>query len=120
MGGCGKSEIKRAIVLGAGGIAASEGKDESNEVNRAVASWAGILVSVAASCHGSKSRRASADSMLSNIPFLSSPTGAKRKGSNSDLRPNAEAADVIGRASFPQLVLAFNQTADAAKGLAAI
>jgi len=55
---------------------------------------------LAASCHGSTSSRASAESTLSAIPFRSSPIGANKKVSNSEFRTNEVVADAMGAIGF--------------------
>ena len=72
-----------AIVSGSRCIDGSLGSNAINEANLAAAVTPGSLANLAASCQGSTSSRASAERTLSRIPFISSPSGANRKSSNS-------------------------------------
>jgi hypothetical protein len=92
----GKSAIKRAAIVpcsrcgkGASGSAAID------KANLLVAASRGNRANSAASCQGSISNRASAESTLSGMSFLSSPIGANRKLSNSDPSTEAKAEWVI-------------------------
>jgi hypothetical protein len=65
-----------------------------NEAKLCVAVSPGNRANSAASRQGSISNRASAESTLSGVSFLSSPIGANRKSSNSDPRAENEAERV--------------------------
>jgi hypothetical protein len=81
----GSSAINRAaIVSDSGDDAGRPGSAAIKEVNLSIAVLPGNRARLAASCQGSISSRANAERTLSNMPFLSSPTGANRKASNSD------------------------------------
>jgi hypothetical protein len=87
----GKSAIRRAaIVPESKSIDGLPGTDAINAAILSVAIFPGASVNLAASCQGSKSDRASVDRTVSGIPFLSSPTVANKKGSNSDARLSTE------------------------------
>jgi hypothetical protein len=80
LAGRGNSAIKRvAIVAGSGCDAGASGSSAINDANRCVAVAPNNPANLAASCQGSISSRASADRTLSNIPFLSSPSGGPRQ-----------------------------------------
>ena len=78
---------------------------EINDVNLLIAVSSGRPASSAASCQGSTSDRASADRTLSNIPFLSAPTDANRKSSNSMPSRGTEADCAIFPTEFTPLPL---------------
>ena len=80
LAGRGNSAIKRvAIVAGSGCDAGASGSSAINDANRCVAVAPNNPANLAASCQRSISSRASADRTLSNIPFLSSPSGGPRQ-----------------------------------------
>ena len=97
----GKSAIKRAAIVPfsrcADGLSGSAAIDAANLW---VAVSRGSPASSAASCQGSISNRASAESMLSGVSFLSLPIGANKKSSNCVPRTEAKAERVI---SFTEL-----------------
>lgn len=100
----GKSATKRAaIVPESKRVDGLPGSDVINEASLSVAIFAGDSVNLAASCQGSRSDRASVDRTVSGIPFLSSPTGANRKESNSDERLETEDEFVILPTKFHRL-----------------
>jgi hypothetical protein len=100
----GKSTIKRAAIVSGSRCADGwPGSTAINEANLLVAVSPGNSASLAASCQGSTSSRASAERTLSSIPFLSSPIGANRKSSNSDPRSETEAEPVISTTEFRRL-----------------
>jgi hypothetical protein len=72
-----------AIVLGSRCTDDSFGSKAINEANLAVAVAPGSPANLAASCQGSTSSPASAERTLGRIPFISPPSGANRKSSNS-------------------------------------
>jgi hypothetical protein len=81
----GNNPIRRAaIVSGAGGDVGRPGSASIKEVNLSIAVLPGNRARSAASSQGSTSSRANADRTLRGMPYLSSPTGANRKASNSD------------------------------------
>ncbi len=83
----GKRATRRAaIVPESNSVDGLPGSDVINAASLSVAIFPGASVNLAASCQGSRSNRASADRTVSGMPFLSSPTGANRKASNSDAR----------------------------------
>ena len=83
----GKSATRRAaIVPESKSVDGLPGTDVINQASLSVAIFPDASVNLAASCQGSRSDRASVDRTVSGIPFLSSPTGANRKASNSDAR----------------------------------
>jgi hypothetical protein len=97
----GKSAINRAATVAESGCA--DGLSGSAAINEAILSVAvslGIRVRLAASSQGSTSNLASAERTLRNIPFLSSPIGANRKSSNSDVGRATEAERVISITEF--------------------
>ena len=103
--GRGNSPIRRAaIVPGSRRGGAASGRASINEANRCVAAPIGNPANLAASCHGSMSSRANADSTLRSMPFRSSPIGAKRKASNSHPRFAIEALRVISTTDFCHLL----------------
>jgi hypothetical protein len=92
----GKSAIKRAaIVPWSRCIDGQSGSAAINEANLWVAVSPGNRANLSASCQGSISNRASAESTLSGMSFLSSPIGANRKSSNSVPRTETEAELLI-------------------------
>lgn len=75
----GKSAIKRAAIApGSGDADAPSGSVAINDANLSIAVCPGNRANTAASFQGSKPSRASAETTLSNVPFLSSPIGANR------------------------------------------
>ena len=87
-----------AIIDGSDG-----GPSEAAVINEDSLSTAAAPVSwfsLAASCHGSRSNRASADKTLSNVPFLSAPISANKKLSYSDPSPETAAARTISVTKF--------------------
>ena len=92
----GRSAIKRAAIVRASEFADGQsGSAAISVANLSMAVGPGSRDSLAASCQGSTSCRASAERTLSGIPFRCSAIGAKRNGSNSDPRPGIEAECVI-------------------------
>jgi hypothetical protein len=92
----GNNEINRAAIVSESSRAdATAGKAAISEASLRVAESPGNRANPAASSHGSMSSRASADRTLNNIPFLSSPIGANRKGSNSE-PPNKDLDEAPG------------------------
>lgn len=92
----GNNPIRRlAIAAGARWSASPPGSAAIREVNLCVAAVAGKLARLIASCHGSRSSLASAEITLNGCPLPSSPTGAKRKSSNSAPRRADKSALVI-------------------------
>jgi hypothetical protein len=92
----GKSAIKRAAI--APGSRCADGPSGSaaiNEANLCVAVSLGNRANLSASCQGSISNRASAETTLSGMSFRSSPIGANRKSSNSGPRSEPKAERVI-------------------------
>jgi hypothetical protein len=84
LAGRGNSATKRAATVAGSGYADdSSGSAAINDANLWVAAPPGNPDNLAASCHGSMSNRARAESTLSSIPLLSSRMGANRKLSNS-------------------------------------
>src|SRR6185437_14946317 len=73
----------------------------SSEVSFPVAVSTETAARPAASCQGSRSIRASADTTLSGIPLRSSPIAAYRKASNSEPREQNEAGGFISRGLPP-------------------
>ena len=91
----GKSSIKRdAIAPGSADAHRSPGNRAINAANLCVAVSFGSSDNLAASCHGSRFSRVSAERTLSGISSLSAPIGAYRKASNSDLKKETETAGV--------------------------
>ena len=86
----GNSAIRRVAIVGAS-AGFKHGTGSSSDANFCAAASMGRLAKRAASCQGSRSIRASNDTMLSGNPFRSSPIGANRKASNSDPRREFEA-----------------------------
>ena len=93
---CGRSAIKRAAIIPCsrcgGGPSARVAMDEAN---LRVALSRGNCANSAASCHGSRSNRANAESTLSGVLFRSSQTRANRKTLNSDPTTEIEPEPVI-------------------------
>ena len=92
----GKSAIKRAAIIPcsrcSGGPSVRAAMDEAN---LRVALSRGNCANSAASCHGSRSNRANAESTLSGVLFRSSQTRANRKTLNSDPTTEIEPEPVI-------------------------
>jgi hypothetical protein len=87
----GRSAIKRVAILpGSRCAGGPSGSDAINEANLWVAVSRGTRANSAASCHGSMSNHASAESTLSGPSFPPSPIGANRKSLNSDARAENE------------------------------
>ena len=86
----GSRAVKRvAIVRESGNVNGWSGSVRINESNLRVAASADIAARLAASCQGSRSRRASSDTTLSGMPLRSSPIGENRKALNSEPRRGA-------------------------------
>jgi hypothetical protein len=97
----GKRAIKRAAIVPRSRCAdGSPGSAAIKEANLWVAVFPANRANLAASCQGSTSIRASAERTLSGVPFFSSPIGAKRKASNSDLGRKIDAERVISATEF--------------------
>ena len=91
----GKSSIKRsAIAPESGGAHCPPGNCAINAANLCLAVPSGSSDNSAASFHGSRFSRVSAERTLSGISFLSAPIGAYRKSLNSDLKKETEMAGV--------------------------
>ena len=109
----GNNAIKRAaIVSGPGDDGGRPGSAAIKEVNLSIAVLPGNRARSAASCQGSTSSRANAERTLSSIPFLSSPTGANRKASNSDPSLGSDAEFIMSlteSAGLPLLLKPSNQ-----------
>jgi len=90
----GKSAIKRAAIIPFSRCDGSpSARVAMDEANLRVALSRGNCANSAASCHGSRSNRANAESTLSGVSFRSSQTRANRKTLNSD--PTTETGPVI-------------------------
>jgi hypothetical protein len=100
----GRSATKpAAIAPGFSGVDDLPGTAMINEASLAVAMFPGAPANLAASRQGSRSDRASADRTLSGIPFVSSPTDAYRKLSNSDVRLEFEEDAIVPTIKFRRL-----------------
>jgi hypothetical protein len=87
----GQKRDKRAeIALTSRSADGSSGRVAMSEAILWEAIATGKRANLAASCHGSRSSRASAETALSSLPFLPSPTGANGNASNSDPSREAE------------------------------
>ena len=96
LAGRGKSPIRRlAIVIGSHRGPRASGRAAINEASLLVAASTGKPANLAASCHGSTSSLASAETTLSSMPLSSSPIDANRKSSNSRGSREGEAARSI-------------------------
>jgi len=81
----GRRSIKRAVIFRLSDWSQRPaGSRRIKRSNAAVASSLGKSAKREASCQGSISRRASAETTLSDVPFFSSPIGAKRNSLNSE------------------------------------
>ena len=93
---CGSSAIKRAASVRISRCTDSPSDNAAiDATNLWVAVSDGNRASSAASCQGSRPNRASAESTLSGMSFLSSPIGANKKSLNSDPRPESGAGRAI-------------------------
>jgi hypothetical protein len=105
----GNRAIKRiAIVPESGSVNGWSGSARINESSLRVAASAGIAARLAASCHGSRSRRANSDTTLSGIPLRSSPIGENRNESKSEPKRGTAAGafeELLLRSTFRCVIL---------------